>query len=162
MIVFIPRKLYYKKFQKSKGYHTKCFKKYLPKIGSFGLKAKCAFLLNFKHIEMFRILLVRQLKLYIKKPKIKINAHPILAISKKASGLRMGKGKASIKYWVYFVKQGKIIFELSPKIPEPVGISVLKLAIKKFPNKLKWICYKLPLQLKNDQNFFGKEKNKGK
>src|SRR5580692_11449903 len=121
MIVFIPRKLKYKKFQKSKGYHDKCFKKFIPQLGSFGLKAKIAFLLNFKHIEMFRILLVRQLKSYIKKPKIKINAHPMVAISKKASGLRMGKGKASIKYWVYFVKKGKMIFELSPKIPEPVA-----------------------------------------
>jgi len=71
MIVFIPRKLKYKKFQKSKGYHDKCFKKFIPQLGSFGLKAKIAFLLNFKHIEMFRILLVRQLKSYIKKTKDK-------------------------------------------------------------------------------------------
>jgi ribosomal protein L16 len=160
MIVFIPRKLIYKKFQKLKGYHTICFKKYIPQLGSFGLKVTKAFKLNFKQVEMFRILLVRQLKLYIKKPKIKINAHPILAISKKSSGLRMGKGKASIKYWVYFAKQGKIIFELSPKIPSPVAISALKLAMKKLPNKLKWINYKLPLQLQQDQNFFGKEKKK--
>jgi len=43
----------------------------------------------------------------------------------------MGKGKASIKYWVYPAKKGKILFELDSKIPEPIARNVLKIAKKK-------------------------------
>jgi len=103
---------------------------------------------------MIRILLSRKLKIHIKKPRVKINIHPVLPISKKASGLRMGKGKASIKYWVYPDKKGKILFELDSKIPEPIARNVLKIAKKKLSNKLKLVIYKLPVLLRRDKNFF--------
>jgi len=66
----------------------------------------------------------------------------------------MGKGKASIKYWVYPAKKGKILFELDSKIPEPIARNVLKIAKKKLSNKLKLVIYKLPVLLRRDKNFF--------
>lgn len=155
MLVFVPRKLKYKKFQKLKSILKGVeLKRIYPYLGCYGLKVLDSFKITFKHVEMLRILINRKLKNFISKPRIKINVHPVLAISRKSSGLRMGKGKGNIKYWVFPARSGRILFELGPNIPFVVARSVLLVAKKKLSSNLKFFYYRMPVLLQREQRSF--------
>ena len=51
-------------------------------------------------------------------------------------GVRMGKGKGSLEYWVAVVKPGRVLFEISG-VPEDVAKEALRLATHKLPCKCK-------------------------
>ena len=51
-------------------------------------------------------------------------------------GVRMGKGKGALEYWVAVVKPGRVLFEISG-VPEDVAKEALRLATHKLPCKCK-------------------------
>ena len=54
----------------------------------------------------------------------------------KPMGVRMGKGKGALEYWVAVVKPGRVLFEISG-VPEDVAKEALRLATHKLPCKCK-------------------------
>lgn len=62
-------------------------------------------------------------------------------MTKKSAGVRMGKGKGNISYWMAPVKKGQVVFEIS-------GLNVfrsrilLKKALSKLPIKVKIVTLK--------------------
>ena len=58
------------------------------------------------------------------------------AVTHKPMGVRMGKGKGALEYWVAVVKPGRVLFEISG-VPEDVAKEALRLATHKLPCKCK-------------------------
>ena len=67
-----------------------------------------------------------------RKSKFDLKAFPDIAVTKKPSEVRMGKGKGSIDYWANFVVCGTVIFE-AYGIHKNVIRSKLRSSITKFP-----------------------------
>ena len=84
-------------------------------------------------IEAARIAMTR----YIKRGgKVWIKIFPEKPVTQKPMGVRMGKGKGSLEYWVAVVKPGRVLFEISG-VPEDVAKEALRLATHKLPCKCK-------------------------
>lgn len=97
-------------------------------FGSFGIKSIEAGKLTYNQIESFRRTITNNTK---RKVKIWIKAFPNTSITSKAIGVRMGKGKGAVKYWVYKVYPGNVLFELSGQ-----NLDLVERAIKKAGHKL--------------------------
>jgi len=65
-----------------------------------------------------------------KKEKLWIRCVPDVPITAKPIQIRMGKGKGNIDYWVYKLKAGKILFELS-RMQEEKARRILQSAANK-------------------------------
>jgi large subunit ribosomal protein L16 len=89
-----PSKLKYKKNHKiSKSFfYLKEQKKFLPYYGNYCLKAIEAGKLNYKQIEACRKSVKRKIKRY---GEVSIRVFTSYSITKKAVGIRMGKGKGN-------------------------------------------------------------------
>ena len=72
-------------------------------FGQFGLKAVTRGQINAREIEAARRAFTRQ---------VYIRVFPDKPITQKALGVRMGKGKGTVEYWVCPVQPGKVLFEL--------------------------------------------------
>ena len=105
---------------KSKGNTTLHF-------GDYGLMATKGGYINSRQIEAARIAMTRYMK---RSGKVWINIFPHLAITRKAIGVRQGKGKGSVDEFVAVVKEGKIMFEVAG-VPEEVAREALRLASHK-------------------------------
>ena len=57
-------------------------------------------------------------------------------VTHKPMGVRMGKGKGALEYWVAVVKPGRVMFEISG-VSEEVAREALRLATHKLPVKCK-------------------------
>ena len=53
-----------------------------------------------------------------------------ISVTHKPMGVRMGKGKGALEYWVAVVKPGRVLFEISG-VPEDVAKEALRLATHK-------------------------------
>jgi len=85
-------------------------------------------------LESARVSMKRMLR---KKGKVFVRGYPYLPINERATGVRMGKGKGGkIKAWVYPVKPGKILYEISD-VSLSKGQKVLEMAAKKLSVKTK-------------------------
>jgi len=84
----------------------------LPKVGKMGLKILNSFRLTAKQIETIRKIIKRKMSKKTKE-KLILNVFPDLPVTKKSSGLRMGKGKGHIEYWCVPVIKGRILFEIT-------------------------------------------------
>ena len=74
---------------------------------------------------------------YIKRGgKVWIKIFPEKPVTHKPMGVRMGKGKGALEYWVAVVKPGRVLFEISG-VPEDVAREALRLATHKLPCKCK-------------------------
>ena len=74
---------------------------------------------------------------YIKRGgKVWIKIFPDKPVVHKPLGVRMGKGKGNLEYWVAVVKPGRVMFELSG-VPEEVAREALRLAMHKLPCRCK-------------------------
>ena len=74
---------------------------------------------------------------YIKRGgKVWIKIFPEKPVTHKPMGVRMGKGKGALEYWVAVVKPGRVLFEISG-VPEDVAKEALRLATHKLPCKCK-------------------------
>ena len=130
--MFVPKKSKYRKAFKGriKG-NTKGGS--MLSFGEYGLKAMEPGRIQSKHIETARRVISRTLK---RSGKVWIRIFPDTPISKKPADVRMGKGKGSVEFWVFKVKSGRIMFEIS----NDVSLDLAKLALEKAATKLPVKC----------------------
>ena len=101
--------------------------------GEYGLQALEGAWITSRQIEAARIAMTR----YIKRGgKVWIKIFPEKPVTQKPMGVRMGKGKGALEYWVAVVKPGRVLFEISG-VPEDVAKEALRLATHKLPCKCK-------------------------
>ena len=101
--------------------------------GEFGLQALEPAWITSRQIEAARIAMTR----YIKRGgKVWINIFPDHPFTQKPLGVRMGKGKGNVEYWVAVVKPGRVMFEISG-VSDEVAREALRLAMHKLPLKCK-------------------------
>jgi large subunit ribosomal protein L16 len=138
MILF-ANKNKFKKYQKLKHRMLGKEQRYiLPKVGVFGLKFLGSIRLTTQQIEAVRKVIRRKMLKKIKE-HVKISVFPDLPVTKKSSGVRMGKGKGNIDFWCFPVNIGRIVFELGDKIPKYNAYSCLLSGGKKLPFRCKVI-----------------------
>jgi large subunit ribosomal protein L16 len=102
-----PKRLKFRKVRKGRirGVETKVNN---PTIGVFGIKSLTSGRLTAQQIESARKLISRKMH---KSGTIKLRMFPFLPVTSKPAEVRMGKGKGSLKYWCFPVRQGRILFE---------------------------------------------------
>ena len=103
--------------------------------GEFGLVALEPAWITSNQIEAARIAMTR----YIKRGgKVWINIFPDHPFTQKPLGVRMGKGKGNVEYWVAVVKPGRVLFEMAG-VSEEVAREAMRLAMHKLPIKCKFV-----------------------
>ena len=101
--------------------------------GSYGLVAMEPAWVTSNQIEAARVAMTRHIK---RGGKVWIKIFPDKPITQKPMGVRMGKGKGNLEYWVAVVKPGRVMFEISG-VQEEVAREALRLATHKLPCKCK-------------------------
>lgn len=96
-------------------------------FGEFGLKATSRGKVTARQIEAARRAFTREMK---RAGKVWIRVFPDKPMTQKALGVRMGKGKGTVEYWVCPIQPGKVLFELGG-IPEELARSAFSLAAAK-------------------------------
>jgi len=133
---FIPKDYKYRKIRKRvRISNKKDNRSYDLKFGLFGLKIIENGVISSVVFEAARRSITRKLK---RSGKLKINGFPQIPVTSKSLGVRMGKGSGNISEWVFPVKKGRVLFELSDVSPE-IAKSALKSASHKLPLKTKFI-----------------------
>ena len=102
-------------------------------FGSFGLKAMSPERVTARQIEAARRAITRHMK---RMGKLWIRIFPDVPVTAKPGGVRMGKGKGAVEYWICRVKPGRIMFELDGVKPE-IAYEAFALAAAKLPVKTK-------------------------
>lgn len=129
-----PKKTKYRKYFKPRGIPNNSTKTHkLGEFNYFALVAMESGFLNGKQIEAARQNIRRKVK---REGKLEIPVFPDLAITKKASASRMGKGKGKVDHWVAALSAGKTVFLLYG-IDAEQGIPALRSGANKLPIKLK-------------------------
>lgn len=90
--------------------------------------------LNAKHLETIRILVNRRIKKL--GGQLVIRVKPSIPITKKSSGVRMGKGKGSFKELIFYTKVDQILFEFR-SVPKDLFLFIFKKIQHKLPMKIK-------------------------
>tara|TARA_B100000029_G_scaffold269807_1_gene265124 strand:+ start:4188 stop:4595 length:408 start_codon:yes stop_codon:yes gene_type:complete len=129
-----PARTKYRKFHKGR-IHGNSSRGEKLNYGAFGLKAMQPERVISKQIEAARVALTRYMK---RTGKVWLRIFPNIAVSKKPTEVRMGKGKGSPEYWACRVKPGRIIFEVDG-VSEEVAREALYKASTKLPIKTKFI-----------------------
>lgn len=96
-------------------------------FGEFGLKAVTRGQITAREIEAARRAFTRAIK---RQGQVYIRVFPDKPITEKALGVRMGKGKGNVEYWVCPIQPGKILFELGG-VPEELARTAFTLASAK-------------------------------
>lgn len=129
-----PKKTKYRKFFKPRGVPKNSTKtQKLSESNCFALIAMQSGFLNGKQIEAARQNIRRKVK---REGKLEILVFPDIAISRKASAARMGKGKGKVDHWVAALSAGMPVFFLYGVEAEQ-GIPALQSGANKLPIKLK-------------------------
>ena len=121
-----PKRTKYRKTQKSRN-RGLAFAGGTVAFGDFGLKAVTRGQITAREIEAARRAFTRAIQ---RKGQIFIRVFPDKPITEKALGVRMGKGKGSVEYWVCPIQPGKVLFELGG-IPEDLARHAFELAAAK-------------------------------
>lgn len=130
--MLMPKRVKYRRVQRGRLKGT-AHKGNTVTYGSYGLAAMEPAWITSNQIEAARIAMTR----YIKRGgKVWIKIFPEKPVTQKPMGVRMGKGKGSLEYWVAVVKPGRVLFEISG-VPEDVAKEALRLATHKLPCKCK-------------------------
>ena len=104
--------------------------------GDFGLVATEPCWIKANQIEAARVALTR----YIKRGgQVWIKIFPDKPVTYKPLGVRMGKGKGAVEYWVAVVKPGRVMFEIAG-VPENIAREALRLAMYKLPCPCKIVA----------------------
>ena len=85
-----------------------------------------------------------------KKEKLWLKILPDTPVTAKPNEIRMGKGKGAVSYWVFKLRAGKLIFELS-NMPETKAYVLLNAAKNLLPIPTK-IVKKQKYFLKKNEN----------
>lgn len=102
-------------------------------FGSFGLKALEPERITSRQIEATRRAITRRMR---RAGRVWIRIFPDVAVSKKPTEVRMGKGKGSVDHWAAKVRPGRILFEIDG-VSEAVAREALELGAAKLPVKCK-------------------------
>lgn len=102
--------------------------------GELGLKAMSTNWLSSRQIESARRVISRRCK----GAKIYIRVFPSRPVTKKASNIPMGVGTGSLEYFMFPVKPGRIIFEVSGVAEDKIR-EAFRIAGHKLPFKTKII-----------------------
>ncbi len=121
-----PKRTKYRKIQKSRN-RGFAYAGGTVEFGEFGLKAVTRGQITAREIEAARRAFTRAIQ---RRGRIFIRVFPDKPITEKALGVRMGKGKGSVEYWVCPIQPGKILFELGG-IPEDLARQAFALAAAK-------------------------------
>jgi len=130
--MLMPKKIKYRKVQRgrmtgvSKGGCDVYF-------GEYGLQAVEPCWLTARQIESVRVTVARKLK---KVGKFYLRVFPDKPITKKPAETRMGKGKGNPEEWVFVVKRGRVLCEISG-LSELESRQVLQQAAYKLPVKTR-------------------------
>lgn len=100
-------------------------------FGTYGLKAVEPERVTARQIEAARRAMTRYMK---RQGRVWIRIFPDIAVSKKPTEVRMGKGKGSVEFWAARVHPGRVMFEVDG-VSEPVAREALRLAAMKLPLK---------------------------
>lgn len=129
-----PKKTKYRKYFKPRKLPKSSTKtQKLKNLNFFALIAMESGFLNGRQLEAARQNIRRKVK---REGKLEILVFPDIAISKKASAARMGKGKGKVDHWIASLSAGKTVFLLYG-VEEEQGIPALKSGANKLPIKLK-------------------------
>ncbi len=121
-----PKRTKFRKLQKgrNRGFATSGNS---VEFGQFGLKATTRGMMTAREIEAARRCMTRAVK---REGQIWIRVFPDKPMTEKALGVRQGKGKGSVEYWVAVIKPGKVLYEMAG-IPEADARHALELAAAK-------------------------------
>nr|NP_659264.1 ribosomal protein L16 [Laminaria digitata]CAC87960.1 ribosomal protein L16 [Laminaria digitata] len=129
-----PKKTKYRKYFKPRGLpNTSTKTQKLAELTCFALIAMESSYLNGRQIEAARQNIRRKVK---REGKLEILVFPDIAISRKASAARMGKGKGKVDHWIASVSAGQTMFLLYG-IHAEQGIPALSSGANKLPLKVK-------------------------
>lgn len=121
-----PKRTKYRKTHKGRN-EGLCYAGSTVEFGDFGLKATSRGQITAREIEAARRAFTREMN---RQGKVWIRIFPDKPITKKALGVRMGKGKGTVEYWVAPIQPGRVLFEVSG-IPENVAREAFRLAAAK-------------------------------
>lgn len=121
-----PKRTKYRKIQKGRN-EGLAYSGNVVSFGEFGLKATSRGAITAREIEAARRAFTREMK---RQGKVWIRVFPDKPITQKALGVRMGKGKGAVEYWVAPIQPGKMLFEVSG-VPEEVAREAFRLAAAK-------------------------------
>jgi large subunit ribosomal protein L16 len=127
-----PKKTKFKKLHKGR-IHGEAKGGFELAFGSYGLKAMTPERITSRQIEAARRAITRRMR---RLGRLWIRIFPDVPVTTKPLGVRMGKGKGGVEYWVARVKPGRIMFEMDGVKPE-VATDALTLAAAKLPVKTK-------------------------
>ena len=131
-----PSKLKFKKFQKSSTFSNKFLLNFVTSStvnGTVFLKAVSHGRLSLKHLEAARKVIRRKMK---KQGFLRAYAYPYVSITKKPLAVRMGKGKGAVDDWVFPIRPGRLIFEIS-NCSLDLAAEALSMSAKKLPLRCK-------------------------
>jgi len=138
----LPRKWKFKKSQKKKGRFKGIDANYhFPKRNFYALKATTCRRIKNNHMEAVRRYIQRRIKRKMRE-KLQICMFPDMPVTKKSSGIRMGKGKGSVEYWCTTVFTGRILFEISKSVNKSEAMWTLLKSGVKLPVRSKIILRK--------------------
>lgn len=117
-------------YQVEKGYNY-------PLENYSGIKATSSFRLTSTQIEASRKVITRHIRKKFKS-RLRFCVFPDLPITKKSSGVRMGKGKGNTDYWCFPVKKGRMLFEINKTVvPVSIIFKAFSLVGSKIPGSVK-------------------------
>lgn len=90
-------------------------------------------ILNSRHLETIRILVNRRIKKIGGRFVFRVT--PSTPITKKSTGVRMGKGKGSFKENIFYTKIDQVLFEFR-NVPKDLFITLFKKIRYKLPIKI--------------------------
>jgi large subunit ribosomal protein L16 len=102
-------------------------------FGDFGIQALESGYVTNRQIEAARIAMNRHIR---RGGKVWIPIFPDRALTKKPAETRMGSGKGSPEWWIFNVKPGRILFEMS-FANEAIAREAMRRAIHKLPVKCR-------------------------
>jgi len=122
----IPNKTKYSKSQKQK-IHGKKRNGHILYFGNYGLQSLKAGRITQYQLEACRKFLRKKIK---KQGKLWINIFPHWPLTKKATGVRMGKGKGDVTLWFCRIKENTMLFEIETASKEVAYTALKGVAIK--------------------------------
>ena len=121
-----PNRTKYRKTQKGRN-EGLAYAGSIVSFGEYGLKATSRGQITAREIEAARRAFTREMK---REGKVWIRVFPDKPITQKALGVRMGKGKGTVEYWVAPIQPGRVLFEIGG-ITEDVAREAFRLAAAK-------------------------------
>jgi len=143
-----PNKLKFKKYNKGFCYNYLRIKQEPEKIHKnyfYAIRANQSGFLSIDQIQTCYKTLAKSIKIAgrrKRKNKIKLFVNIDKPMTGKSLGVRMGKGKGSIKYWGCAVRKGQLLLQVKKRVPIKAVISGLKQTAIRLPFDTKIELYK--------------------